>query len=352
MYIEELKNESEWEDFLRSIPEATFYHTINWKNILEKSFGYTPAYLTIRDEGEIVGICPGFVTTPWSFRIYTSLPHSDYGGPLFSNSHSAKGAILLRELLAKYCAEKGVSYAKINFSGSAPVQFREAPFTYADRSRVIAEIDLKSTQPESVWKALPRTMRQGIGHFEKDGYNLEEVNSEFGLKEFYSLYYSNMMHIGVVPYPYRFFETIWNTLSSREFRMWLIKGKQNLGGIGCFVYGQRLYMTYAAINREFSLSRYPIMPYIFWNVSKWCREHDIRHCSLGSTPADSARFYYRQKLMFGAKFLQQETILVPFNCLSKGLFIIRKEAISAWKTLRDLLPTNLKAFLDSRLFQL
>jgi hypothetical protein len=90
MHVEELRNESEWEDFAKNIPEATFYHTIKWKKIIEKSFGFVPAYFTVKDQGEVAGICPGFITAPWLLRTYNSLPNSDYGGPLFKNAHLAR----------------------------------------------------------------------------------------------------------------------------------------------------------------------------------------------------------------------------------------------------------------------
>lgn len=81
MHVEELRNAREWEDSVHASPKATFYYTTKWKKIIKESFGFMPAYLVIRDQEEVAGVCPGFVTAPFGFRIYTSLPNSDYGGP-------------------------------------------------------------------------------------------------------------------------------------------------------------------------------------------------------------------------------------------------------------------------------
>lgn len=353
MQAEELKNDKEWEDFVQTIPEATFYHTIKWKRIIEKSFHIPPAYLILRDRGKIVGVCPGFVTTLWGLKIYSSLPNSDYGGPLFDSTYSNGATRFLRDSLKRYCSEKEISYAKLCFLGSVPEQFSDMPFTRIDRGKGIAEIDLKDTPSDIIWKKiLSKKDRNKIRRFEKDDFRFEEVKSKSGLKEFYSLYHSNMMHIRASAYPYSFFESLWDMLPSEEFRVWLVTGERSLGGIGCFTYQQRLYVTYAAINRTLNLSKYALIPYMLWNLIRWSEEHGLRYSSMGSTPSDPANSYYHQKLGFGAKFLQQETVLIPFSYSAKALLIARKKATSTWKTARDFLPTNFKTLLERRLFEL
>jgi hypothetical protein len=353
MHAEELKNDQEWEDFVQTIPEATFYHTIKWKRIIEKSFRVPPAYLIIRDRGKIVGVCPGFVTALWGLKIYSSLPKSDYGGPLFNSTYSVKATRFLRNFLKGYCSEKDISYVKLCFLGNMPEQFSEEPFTRIDRGKGIAEIDLKETPSEFIWKkVLSKKDRNKIRRFEKDGFRFEGIKSKSGLKEFYSLYHSNMMYIRASAYPYRFFENLWGMLPTEEFRVWLVTGERSLGGIGCFVYHQRLYVTYAAINRELNLSKYALVPYMLWNLIRWSEEHGVRYSSIGSTPSDPTHPYHHQKLGFGAKFLQQETALIPFSYNAKAFLIVRGRAISAWKAVRDLLPRNFKTSLERRLFQL
>ncbi|RJS71848.1 hypothetical protein CW714_05200, partial [Methanophagales archaeon] len=50
-----------WNDFLKTHKNATIFHTIEWKNVLEETFGYKPEYLVVKNsEGKIVGISPAF----------------------------------------------------------------------------------------------------------------------------------------------------------------------------------------------------------------------------------------------------------------------------------------------------
>jgi serine/alanine adding enzyme len=353
MHVEELRNESEWEDFAKNIPEATFYHTIKWKKIIEKSFGFVPAYFTVKDQGEVAGICPGFITAPWLLRTYNSLPNSDYGGPLFNNAHLVKGRTCLRDFLAEYCSENQISHAKLCFLGDVPKQFSDVPFTYTDRSKGIVEIDLKATPSEFIWtNLLSKKIRQITRHFEKDSFRLEEIRSKSGLKEFYSLYDTNMRHIHAPAYSYSHFENMWNMLPSQEFRVWLIRGNQNIGGSACFVHGERLYLVYAGINRKLDLRRYNVMPYLCWNLIRWAEEHGLRYVSMGSTPSDPTNTYHHLKMRFGAKFLQQDTALVPFDYSARTLLTVRSKAVSGWKAVRGLLPSNFRILLEHRLYQL
>lgn len=352
MYVEELRNEEEWQDFVRAIPTATFYHTLEWKRVIQRTFGFVPAYLTVRDQGRIVGVCPGFITAVGRLRIYASLPNSDYGGPIFNSDYLTEGIQSLRDFLRGYCVDKGISYVKICFQGSVPGPFLEMPFTFIDRGKGIAEMDLKATPSEVVWQEMKGGARQKIRRFEREGFKVEEVSSSSGLKEFYSLYHDNMMYVRAPAYPYRFFQNMWNVIPSDEFHVWLVDGKSVLGGAACFVFGKTVYLVYIGINRELSLARHPVMPYLCWNFIKWAEERGFRYVSMGSTPSDPTHFYYNQKSHFGAKFLRQETASVPFSYDARALMLMRGKAISAWRIVRGFLPTNVKTSLERRLFLL
>jgi len=349
MYVEELRDEKEWQDFVKAMPTATFYHTLEWKRVIQGTFGFVPAYLTVRDQRRIVGVCPGFITAVGRFRIYASLPNSDYGGPIFNNDYLIEGIRSLRDFLIGYCLDNEISYVKICFQGSVPGPFLGMPSTFVDRSKGIAETDLKATPPEFVWQEMKGWVRQKIRRFEKDGFKVEEISSSSGLKEFYSLYCDNMKHVRAPAYPYQFFQNMRSMIPSDEFRVWLVQGKSVLGGTASFFFGKTVYLVYIGIDRELSLARHPVMPYLCWNIIRWAEEHGFRYVSMGSTPSDPTHFYYSQKSHFGAQFLCQETASVPLTRDARALMLMRGKAVSAWRIVRGFLPTNVKTSLERRL---
>ena len=110
MIVEPLSDENEWDEFVAASPKGTFFHTLKWRDVLDKSFPYESSYIGIRDSDDrLVGICPFFITKKlWPFKILDSLPESDLGGPLFKDEFKEIAANALRKYLDELEYEKGV----------------------------------------------------------------------------------------------------------------------------------------------------------------------------------------------------------------------------------------------------
>ena len=116
MHVEELKNKREWETFLQDSTDGTFYHSLKWKEVIQKSFHHSALYLTIKDtNGTIVGICPGFIMSSLHMKTYYSTPCSDYGGPVIAGHYVEQASFSLRSFLQRFCSDKDITYAKICF---------------------------------------------------------------------------------------------------------------------------------------------------------------------------------------------------------------------------------------------
>jgi len=351
MFVEELKNTKEWEDFLKVTPGATFYHSIKWKNVIEKSFSYPAIHLVVRDtNGAVVGICPGFVLKSGPLKMYVSMPHSDFGGPVIDKSHIQKASLSLLFSIKGFCSDRGIAYAKIRFTGDQSVQFFKLPSSHEDRSKGTMEIDLNATPSDFIWnKIFSHNRRWKIKRFERDGFQAQEARTKCDLRDFYNLYYENMKHIGASPYPYKFIENMWMILYPENLRVWLVGKEKRIGGIVCFKYGQKTYLVYAGVDRNQSYSRYSVIPYLLWKEIKKAEEEGCRYVSLGGTPSDPKNPYYLQKMSFGSSFNPQEVVWCAFSSTGRILLQTRAKTISAWKTIRNFLPSNFKRSLESKL---
>ena len=47
-----------WEEFVHRCPDATFFHRIGWRDIIEQCFGHTTHYLLAERGAQIVGVLP------------------------------------------------------------------------------------------------------------------------------------------------------------------------------------------------------------------------------------------------------------------------------------------------------
>jgi predicted N-acyltransferase len=351
MFVDELRNNSEWEGFLQTSPDGTFYHSLKWKEVIQRSFPHSPLYLTLRDEnGRLIGICPGFITDLMHIKVYNSIPYSDYGGPLVKEPCIEKASLSLQNFLQRFCLKKGIAYAKICFMDGKLAQFFKSSLSYEDKSVGIMEIDLKTTPSDFIWnKIFSKNLRHNIRRLERDGFQAQEAQTKSDLRDFYSLYYKNMKYIGGSLYSYEFMENIWKTLYPDNLRIWLVGKEKRIGGIVVFKYRQKAYWAYAGIDRSQNYSPYSVVPYLIWKEIKKAEEEGYRCVSLGATSSDSRNPKHLQKVSLGGSFYQQKVLWHPFDFTGHALLQTRANVISFWKTFRNFLPHNLKHFLESKL---
>lgn len=352
MYVEELKDKREWESFLQASPEGTFFHSLKWKEVIQKSFPHSALYLTIRDaNGRVVGICPGFLVSSLSNRVYYSMPHSDYGGPVIAEHYVEQASLSLRSFLRNFCSEKGIDYAKICFTNDKLEQsFNSGPrIGYVDTSKGIVEIDLKAKSSDYIWnKILSKNRRWKIRRYERDGFQAQEARSRSDLRDFYNIYCKNMKYIGASPHPYEFIENMWSLLYPENLRIWLVGKDRKTGGILVFKYGRRTYWSYAGIDRK-QCGSVSVVPYLLWKEIKAAEEEGYRYVSLGGTPSDPRSPHYLQKIRMGGTYYQHKMGWYPFSITGRVLIQTRAKAILTWKAVRNHLPNSLKNVVTRKL---
>jgi hypothetical protein len=347
LQVEELKGKREWEDFLQACPDGTFFHSLQWREVLERSFHDLPVYLTVRDASGIVGICPGFILRSMGTKIYSSMPHSDYGGPVLVTRCMQDASLSLRHFLQRFCASMGVAYLKTAFTNEELGRYYELPLGYASKSVGVVEIDLDATPSHFIWNRIfSKNRRQKIKRFERDGYHAQQARTKSDLRNFYALYYDNMKHIGVSPFPYDFLENMWNLLHPLNIRIWLVARDEPIGGILVLKDTRRTYWFLAGIDRRQAYSRHPTVNYLLWKEIETAEEEGTRFLSLGATSSDSKDLYYLQKTSFGGSFHQQWVIYYPCNSAARVYLQVRAKALPGWMTVRGFLPIRFKRFLE------
>jgi len=339
-FVEELRNAEEWENFLETMPQATFFHSLKWMKVLKKTFSLPTLYLTIKDgEGNLTGVCPLAISNWGPLKMYESLPYSDYGGPIIKKSCIKEASISLWKFLEKSSYENNIPLTKMLFVDKEVSPFFKSQNTYVDKSRGVVEIDLEVNPSIFIWnKMLHQAERKRIRRFERDGFQVRETRTRSDFAEFLVTYYKNMEHINEPAFPIDFFKNIWNMLYPENFNGFLVERNKTVGGNAFFKYMKRIYLTYLGIDRGALSSRYRMAPYMFWKAIKWAEENGFRYVCLGATPSDPRSIYYSQKMMFGGSFLQQENLYVPFVS-SRSVFLpTMLKALRIWGTLKNVVP--------------
>lgn len=336
-------------------PGGTFYHSLEWKNVIEESFPFSTTYLVVKDgHGRTVGILPTVTWESNNLKILDSLPYSDFGGPVIDRNCVKEASLSLLRFIEQQSYEKGISLAKICFLGDELLRFFRSSRCYMSNNGGVMELDLAAKPPDFIWKKILRNpQRNRINRFERDGFYVREARTKSDLAKFLTLYYSNMKHINARALPLKFFENMWRILYPENFRILLVEKNPAVGGLAFFNYNQSVYLAYLGIDRESLASRYNVAYYLFWNSIKWAERNGFRYVCFGSTPAHPKSVQemanHFQKRNFGASFLQQEIAFIPFNCLAFASLLFGSKAISAWKAARNFLPAKLQQSMESRL---
>lgn len=107
--VREIDPEAErrWDDFVAACPEATFFHRVGWKRVIEGSLGHETHYLYAEDaSGSIVGVLPlVFIRSLLFGRSLSSTAFCVYGGPA-AVSASAREALTRRAIEPRRAARR------------------------------------------------------------------------------------------------------------------------------------------------------------------------------------------------------------------------------------------------------
>lgn len=348
IFIEELTDAQEWTGFLKDNPEATFYHTIKWKNVIEKTFPYRAIYLTVKNENRrIIGILPAFIWKSGGMRILDSLIFSDYGGPIIEKNYIKEASFFLLKYLKNFGLKENISCAKICFSNDEYNQSFEPHSIFVDDHRGVMEIDLRDRPPDLVWtKMLGQKDRKKIKRFERDGFIIREAQNKSDLTKFFELYSSSMEHIRAQPFPFKFFEVMWDLLHPENLNILLVEKDGIVGGQANFIFDQRVNSAYFGVNRNIASTRYSIAYCLFWNTIRWAEKNGYRYVSLGTTPAKPKSTHeivnYKQKEKFGFSLHQQKINFIPYDMRARVFLSFGVKAIQTWSTVRNRLPAKLQ----------
>ncbi|MDP3125822.1 MAG: FemAB family PEP-CTERM system-associated protein, partial [Thiobacillus sp.] len=93
---------SRWDAFVLTHPDATFFHRIGWKRVIEQAFSHRSHYLLAERDGAIVGVLPLIEIKSRLFgHSLGSLPFCVYGGIVAVDAAAREGLDQAAQALAR-----------------------------------------------------------------------------------------------------------------------------------------------------------------------------------------------------------------------------------------------------------
>ena len=196
------KDRTRWDEFVFGCPDATFFHRIGWKDVIERCFGHSTHYLLAERAGQIVGVLPLAEVRSLLFgHSLVSLPFCAYGGAAALESE-ALGT--LRDAACQLGERLGVDHLELRHR--LP---REQDWPRQDLYATFRREILRDVQENL--DSIPRKQRAMIRKGMKNGL-ASRIDSDPGC--FFALYADNVHRHGTPPLPRRYFEALQATFGS------------------------------------------------------------------------------------------------------------------------------------------
>jgi len=193
-----------WDEFVDHCPDATFFHRIGWKAVLEGCFGHKTYYLLAERSSHIVGVLPLAEVKSFLFgHSLTSLPFCAYGGAAATN------AVVVAALhrAARELGERiGVEHLELRNRTLREPDWPQQDLYVTFRKEILPDV-------EANMLAIPRKQRAMVRKGIKAGSRSELDHSA---DRFFALYADNVHRHGTPPLPKRFFEILLRTFPAES----------------------------------------------------------------------------------------------------------------------------------------
>lgn len=270
-----------WDQYVRSTPHATFFHSIGWKTVIERTFGYQAFYLLAVEEERVSGILPLFYLKSLLFgRSLISVPFGVYGGIVADDQTVEESLLETAKALAR---QLRVQYLELRHlekhSFALPTKDLYATF----RREIDGDVD-------QTFAAIPRKQRRMIRQGIK--YGLQATLEDNCLEEFYGIYAHSLKHLGTPVFPLRFFRHLQQEFGEdcKILSIWH-RGKMVAGVLTFFFKGCVMPYYGGALREYFS---YAVNDFMYWELMRYACEHGYRLFDFGRSKQGTGAYDFKR----------------------------------------------------------
>jgi len=281
------EDKKKWEEYVAVSGNATAYHQLGWKHVVETSFGHRTRYLLSEDaEGRIDGILPMVQLNSLLFgNFFVSLPYFNYGGICADQAECA--GPLLQEAI-RIAREEGAEHLEIRetapLDGGLPCKL----------AKVSMRLGLPDS-PEALWRSFPSKLKSQVRKPQKEGFSVR-VGGEEELDSFYRVFSMNMRELGTPVYPKAFFQEIMRAFP-QSTSICVVRSSAKPVAAGFLVgFKSTMEIPWASSLREYN--RLAPNMLLYWSALSFASERGYKVFDFGrSTPGEGT---YQFKAQWGA----------------------------------------------------
>ena len=277
--IEPLKD-SRWDDFVRSKPRASLFHTSAWLEALSRTYGYHPvAYTTSPGDEELRNALVFCRVESWlTGHRLVSLPFSDHCEPLVDTTEDR---VLISAALQRDLERERWNYVEIR-----PLRpFRlVTPFCHTGIRYAFHQLDL-TPDLNTIFRNFHKSSTQRkVRRAEREGLVYREGCSQALLEDFYQLFIRTRKRHGLAPQPKRWFANLMECFGEALKVRVVLKQERPIAAMITIRYKNTLTYKYGCSDADFN--HLGPMHLLFWNAIQEAKCAGLRWLDFGRTNAD------------------------------------------------------------------
>ena len=269
-----------WDAFVRRTPGGTLFHLIGWKEVLERTFGYTAQYLIARRGEQIAGVLPLVeLHAPLMERCLLSVPFAVDGGVCSADAAAQQALDSAALALGR---ARGARYVELRDGREAP-GFHMRSGRYARFRRALQADDAAELA------ALRPKRRYMIRLGRRNGLTAQVDAAD--LPVLHDLYARTARRFGTPVFPLRFFRALVERFPDETVILTVRRDGVPAAAALMFLFGDAACPYYAGSRRDFF--RYAVNDFLYWELMRHARRRGARVFDFGRSKVGSGAYVFK-----------------------------------------------------------
>ncbi len=286
----------QWDAFVESCPDATFFHLAGWKDVIETAFGHRCYYLLAKSANEITGVLP-----------LVHMKSLLFGNALISTPILAYGGV---------AAEDGNVHAKLETEACALaeklkvdyLEFRNRESRHPDWPSKKLYVTFRKTMqpdPEANLLEIPRKQRAMVRKGIKAGMKAEFDTS---IDRFYTAYSQSFHNLGTPVFSRTYFDRIQQVFNDRSDILTVTHDGDLVSSVMSFYFRDEVLPYFGggtALARQLKGN-----DFMYWELMRHSCERGVRVFDFGRSKQGTGTYSFKKNWGFEPEQLFYEYYLV------------------------------------------
>lgn len=288
----------EWDSFVFSSPQGSFFHRAGWRTIFRTIFRLEPHYILAEREGRVVGVLPLVHQKSLLFgNALISIPFCVEGGPIAADDETRaaldKAAIALMR-------ETGASSLEFRSRKASREGWASRKNLYATFSRPLSEND------EENLKAIPRKQR-AVVRKTLQGSLRSEIDHD--ARRLFRVYSESVRNLGTPVFPRKYFEALLSEFGKDCDIVTIIDGNEPVSAVMNFYFRDTVLPYYGGGTA--AARRNGANDFLYWETMRRAVARGYRRFDFGRSKAGTGAFAFKKNWGFEPEWLEYEFYLKP-----------------------------------------